>query len=176
MSVSWKARFRVLRTVVVVALLSTASACGRFGEPDGTAAKTPISQPEPTVGATGSAAVEEGTGVARRPLPVVSGEIYVRERIAFPAGTVVGIRVVRLGAGGSVTGMVAAVELPAPRHLPIPFEVVCDPDSIEEGGTYGLEAEIVRGGSTVFTTAGPMPVLAGGLPTAGVKLLLQRPG
>jgi uncharacterized lipoprotein YbaY len=86
------------------------------------------------------------------------------------------VRVVGLGGGGATTGVVAAVQFQAPRHIPIPFEVVCDPAQIDEGASYGLEAEIVRGKAAVFTTASPVPVLAGGLPTTGVKLLLRRTG
>ena len=63
-----------------------------------------------------------------------------------------------------------------PLLLSIPEYLGVDPGSVEEGGAYGLEAEIVRGKETVFTTVSRVPVLAGGLPTSGIKLLLQRAG
>jgi len=129
---------------------------------------------EPAATAEGPTETTPTAGVSgepRRPPPVVRGDLFLSERISLPAGARVRVRVIRLGASDEV---VATLELAAPRRMPIPFELVCDPEAIERNAAYGVEAEVVRGGTVVFATPGPVPVLAGGAPTVGVKLLLRR--
>jgi uncharacterized lipoprotein YbaY len=129
---------------------------------------------EPAATAEGPTETAPTAGVSsepRRPLPVVRGDLFLSEHISLPAGARVRVRVIRLGASDEV---VATLELAAPRRMPIPFELVCDPATIDESAAYGVEAEVVRAGAVVFATPGPVPVLAGGAPTLGIKLLLRR--
>jgi len=108
------------------------------------------------------------------PLPVVSGDIFYRERIVLPPDATVQVRVVRLGSRGGSRPVVAELAFAAPRRLPIPFKLECDLQALEPGASYGLEASISRRGMVEFATVEPVPVLAGGLPTSGLKILVRR--
>jgi uncharacterized lipoprotein YbaY len=171
---------RKLAVWVVVAMTSaavlSAGACRPSdvsGKPSGRATRgaEPARTPEPTIATTSP----ERTPAVPTPAPVprVTGEIYLRERVALPAGTLVRIRAVRLDPGGSRT-VVASFERAAPKHPPIAFELVCDPDDVAGAAEIDLEAEILRGERAVFRTPAPVPVLIGGHPTLGVKLVLRR--
>lgn len=109
-----------------------------------------------------------------RPLPVVSGDIFYRERIVLPPDATVRVRVIRLGSRGAPRPVIAELAFAAPRRVPIPFKLECDPQALEPGASYGLEASISRRGTVEFATVEPAPVLAGGLPTSGLKILVRR--
>jgi uncharacterized lipoprotein YbaY len=82
--------------------------------------------------------------------------------------------VVRLGQKGAARPVIAELSVAPTRRLPIPFSLTCDPQSLEPGASYGLEVAISRRGKTEFATPEPVPVLAGGLPTTGLKILVRR--
>jgi uncharacterized lipoprotein YbaY len=84
------------------------------------------------------------------------------------------VRIVRLAEGGTVAGVVASAQVTAPRQMPIPFELAADPDDLEGGGRFALDAEITHGGQAVFETAVPVALELRGASVSGVKLLLRR--
>ena len=131
----------------------------------------------PTVSAAAGPGQPEAVAsptVPPRPLPVVSGDIFYRERITLPPDAKVRVRVVRLGERGASRPVIAELAVAPTRRLPIPFSLTCDPQSLEPGADYGLEVAISRRGKTEFATPEPVSVLAGGLPTTGLKILVRR--
>jgi len=155
-------------------LLAAATACGRAGGRAGAGAT-----PTVPASAIGVPATAQPTAVGTptptpRPLPVVSGDIFYRERIVLPPDATVRVRVIRLGPRGAPRPVIAELAFAAPRRVPIPFKLECDPQALEPGAAYGLEASISRRGTVEFATVEPAPVLAGGLPTSGLKILVRR--
>lgn len=113
----------------------------------------------------------------RSPSParvVVTGELFIRERVSLPSGSTATIRIVRLDERDTAAGMVASAQVVAPRQMPISFQLAVDPDHLGGGGRVGLGAEIVHGGQAVFETAGLVPLELRGGSISGVKLLLRR--
>ena len=156
----------------LVLLLVAAAACQRAGGRGGTAA-TPT--PTAAAGLAPTQPVVVGSPTPTpRPLPVVSGDIFYRERIVRPSDATVRVRVVRLGQRGAPRPVIAELAFPAPRRVPIPFTLECDPSSLEPGAAHGLEVSISRRGKVEFATAEPVPVLAGGRPSPGLKVLVRR--
>jgi putative lipoprotein len=158
-------------------LLAAATACGRPGGPGGRAGAG--ATPTAPASAIGGPATAQPTAVGTptptpRPLPVVSGDIFYRERIVLPPDATVQVRVIRLGSRGAPRPVIAELAFAAPRRVPIPFKLECDPQALEPGASYGLEASISRRGTVEFATVEPVPVLAGGLPTSGLKILVRR--
>ena len=158
--------------LALVVLLVAAAACQRAGGRGGAAAT-------PTPTAAGGLAPAQPAAVGSptptpRPLPVVSGDIFYRERIVLPSDATVRVRVVRLGQRSAPRPVIAELAFPAPRRVPIPFTLECDPSSLEPGAAYGLEVSISRRGKVEFATAEPVPVLAGGRPSPGLKVLVRR--
>jgi putative lipoprotein len=160
--------------LVLAMLLAAATACQRAGGPGGRAVATPSA---PGGGLAGPATVQPTSATPTptpRPLTAVSGDIFYRERIALPPDATVQVRVVRLGRPGAGRTVVAEQSFAAPRRVPIPFELECDPQALEARAAYGLEATISRRGKVEFATVEPVPVLAGGLSTRGLKILVRR--
>jgi putative lipoprotein len=106
---------------------------------------------------------------------VVSGDIFYRERMVLPPDATVRLRVVRLGPKGAPRPVIAEQSFAAPRRVPIPFKLECDPQALVADAAHGLEVSISRRGKVEFATVEPAPVLAGGLPTTGLKILVRRP-
>mgnify|MGYP001127695477 CR=1 FL=1 len=156
----------------LVLLLVAAAACQRAGSRGGAAA-TPTRTVAAGLAPTQPVPVGSPTPTPR-PLPVVSGDIFYRERIVLPPDATVRVRVVRLGQSGAPRPVLGELAFPAPRRAPIPFTLACDPSSLEPGAAYGLEVSISRRGKVEFATAEPVPVLAGGRPSPGLKILVRR--
>jgi putative lipoprotein len=158
---------------VLVMLLAAAAACQRAGGPGGRGAlgQTPTTA---TLLPPAPPAVVGSPTPTPRPLPVVSGDIFYRERIVLPSDATVRVRVVRLGPRGAPRPVIAELAFPPPRRVPIPFSLSCDPDALEPGAEYGLEASIARRGKVALATVEPVPVLAGGRPSPGLKVLVRR--
>ena len=157
--------------VVIAIAIATAVTCQRGGGRAGRSAS-----PTPEVDGPLPAQPEVAASPTQppRPLPVVSGDIFYRERIVLPSDARVTVRVVRLGPRGPSRPVIAEASVAPTRRLPIPFSLTCDPASLEPGADYGLEVTISRRGKTEFATPEPVPVLAGGLPTTGLKVLVRR--
>ena len=159
----------------VAMLVAAAAACGRAGGPGGGAGATPTAPASAIGGPATAPPTAVGTPTPTpRPLPVVSGDIFYRERIVLPPDATVRVRVIRLGPRGAPRPVIAELAFAAPRRVPIPFKLDCDPQALEPGATYGLEVSISRRGKVEFATVEPAPVLAGGLPTTGLKILVRR--
>ena len=156
---------------VLLILVVATVACQRAGDRAGGAATPTPASGEPVPVQPG---VVASPTVPPRPLPVVSGDIYYRERITLPPDAKVRVRVVRLGQKGAARPVIAELAVAPTRRLPIPFSLTCDPQSLEPGASYGLEVAISRRGKTEFATPEPVSVLAGGLPTTGLKILVRR--
>lgn len=156
----------------LVLLLVASAACQRAGGRGG-AATTPT--PTAARGFPPTQPVVVGSPTPTpRPLPVVSGDIFYRERIVLPSDATVRVRVVRLDQRGAPRPVIAELAFAPPRRVPIPFTVACDPGSLEPDAAYGVEVSISRRGKVEFATAEPVPVLADGRPSAGLKILVRR--
>ncbi len=163
-------RARVILSVLVVAA-ALVVACGRSEAP----------QPPPTEPLPGTAAIAatppdpQPTPSPTVTLPVlktISGEVFYRERLRLPSDAELTVTLVRLGGSG---GRVIAKSTVRPRQqVPIPFELEYGTADINRGASYGIEVEITRRDDVVFVLPEPVPVITGGAPETGLKLLLRR--
>ena len=159
----------------ILALLIVAPGCRRSERaaagPDQPLAGTPAVA-EPTPDDIGDPVGED---VAEQPGRIlISGEAFLRERIALPGDASMVVRLVEVGAGGKIGREVAAVQAPPRRQQPISFEIVVAEEDLRTGASYALTAEITRRGVVAFATDAPVPVVPQGLRTTDLRLLLRR--
>ena len=160
--------------LVLAIVVAAAPACRRDSGSGGRTGATPAAPGAAGDGAATAQLPAAAPTPTPRPLPAVSGDIFYRERIALPPDATVQVRVVSLGRPGAARTVVAEQSFAAPRRVPIPFKLECDPQALQPGAAYGLEATISRRGKVEFATVEPVPVLDGGRPTSGLKVLLRR--
>ena len=132
----------------ILALLIVAPGCRRSERETAGPARPPTAPPavaEPAPDDNGDPAGED---VAEQPRRIrISGEAFLRERIALPGDASMVVRLVEVSAGGTIGKEVAAVEAPSRRQQPIPFEIVIAEEDLRTGANYALTAEITRRGS-----------------------------
>ncbi len=159
----------------ILALLIVAPGCRR-GERKAPGPAQPLAEApaaaEPTPDDNGD---PTGQDVAEEPGRIlISGEAFLRERIALPGDASLVVRLVEVGTGGKVGREVAAVQAPPRRQPPISFEIVVNEEDLRTGANYALTAEITRRGVVAFKTDAPVPVVPQGLRTTDLRLLLRR--
>lgn len=116
------------------------------------AACTPAPAPQPP-----APAVEV---VAEEPLPAfLLGSATYHERVALPADAELRVAVFE-ARDTDVTGRLVAQQVLRPNlQVPIAFALRLEPAAIDPRRLYLVEAQIVRGGRTLYTTVAPAPVL-----------------
>ena len=111
------------------------------------------------------------------PLPgaSVNGTVSYRERMTLPPGAVVDVRLEDVSLADAPVPVIAEREIRAGSGVPIPFQLECDPGSIDERHAYSVRATIRRGDAALFVTDRSHPVITRGHPTH-VDLVLVRSG
>ncbi len=162
-------QLRAIPSIAAVAAVF-AVACGRSEAPLPPTVPPPVS--ETTVATTADAPPPPSSTAALPVLKTISGEVFYRERLMLPSDAELTVTLVRLGGSG---GTVIAKSTVRPRQqVPIPFELEYGTADINRGASYGLEVEITRRDEVVFVLPEPVPVITGGAPETGLKLLLRR--
>jgi uncharacterized lipoprotein YbaY len=97
----------------------------------------------------------------------VTGTVTYRPRIAMPPNAVLEVTLVDVSRA-DVPGIVLASQsaIFGERQVPIPFELVYDPDQIDPRFSYAVQARIVVDGQLQLITTSRFPVITQGNPTS----------
>lgn len=164
-----------IAAVFALALLAIAPGCRRDARTAGDPARPPTAPPPVAEAVPHPVPTSDDEGVVgERPRIRISGEAFLRERIALPRDAVLVVRLVEVEAGSNAENEVATVRASSRRLQPIPFEILVDEDDLEERASYALTAVISRRGTDSFATDAPLRVLVPGTQTTGLRLLLRR--
>lgn len=105
----------------------------------------------------------------------VTGSVTYRERIALTPGSMVEVKLLDVSLQDVLARVVAEQTIEVTHQVPIPFELVYDPDEIDQRMSYAVRATIFHGEKMLFTTDRSYPVLTRGK-GARVDLVLVRVG
>lgn len=87
------------------------------------------------------------------------GEVTYRERIALDAQAVVTVNLIERSGAGAPGKLISSQTIrPRGRQVPISFRLNYPRRLIARDATYGLEAKITLGDTTLFTTSDPVAV------------------
>jgi heat shock protein HslJ len=108
------------------------------------------------------------------PATTVRGTVDYRERMALPDDATVDVWITDIGSGIVTMAILGETTVAARgRQVPLPFELAIDPARVNAARPYGIRAVIRSGGTMLFETREPTPVLTQGHPTT-VTLMLTR--
>jgi heat shock protein HslJ len=108
------------------------------------------------------------------PATTVRGTVTYRERMALPDDATVDVWITGIGSGIVTMAILGETSVAARgRQVPLPFELAIDPARVTAERPYGIRAAIRAGGTMLFETREPTPVLTQGQPTT-VTLVLTR--
>jgi uncharacterized lipoprotein YbaY len=109
------------------------------------------------------------------PAAAVTGRVTYRERVALPPGSVVEVRLLNTSLQDASSVLIGRQIIPTfGRQVPIPFEVLYDPASINRRDTYGIRARIFIGEELGFTNLQPVPVITQDKPSTDVEVVVTR--
>ncbi len=103
----------------------------------------------------------------------VTGTVAYRERIALTPEAVVEVQLLDVSLADASAKLIAEQTIKPEHQVPIPFELVYDPATIDERYTYTVRATIRERGRLMFTTDRSYRVLTRGAPNH-VDLILVR--
>ena len=103
----------------------------------------------------------------------VTGTVTYRERMALTPEAVVEVQLLDVSIADASAKTIASQTIKPEHQVPIPFELVYDPDEIDARMTYAVRATIRDGGRLMFTTDRSYRVLTRGYPNH-VELVLVR--
>lgn len=119
---------------------------------------------QPEGKAASSSPATEATGA-------LEGVVTYKERIALPAGAVVDVRLLDMGA--DPFAIVSEQQITtAGEQVPIPFLLTYDPAAIDPVGVYAVSARILIDGAPAFVATEPTPVLSAGAVSTGLEIVL----
>jgi len=110
-----------------------------------------------------------------KPSGKVTGSITYRERIALPPDAVVRVALLDVSRMDVAATLIAETTIVPQHAVPIPFELVYDPERIDPRMVYAVRATILRGDNYLFVTDTHYPVLTRGHGES-VDLVLKRSG
>lgn len=98
--------------------------------------------------------------------PGIGGTVIYLTNAKLPESSTVEVRLIRLDRDGNVDRVVASETFPKPQSMPMEFWLPYQPGLIETRQAYAMDAKIVLGERTLFTSPRPVPVLTRGNPTS----------
>jgi len=112
--------------------------------------------------------------VRAEPVPMVTGAVFYRERIALPPDAALTVRLLDLSRPDA-PAVVLGEQLVTPTgQVPIPFDIAYDPARVDERMSCAVEARIEAGGKLLFLSSQPSPVITRGHPSRDVEVLVER--
>jgi uncharacterized lipoprotein YbaY len=163
------------RVVIGVLILVAVTGCRRDGSPTTPDADQPTAPAVATPGPVGTDVAPMPTERTEPATIRISGEVFLRERIALPGDARLEVRLLAFDSDVATGREIAAVRLPTRRRPPIPFEMIVAEEDVAAGVSHAVTATISRRGAVAFTIDSPLPVLEPDAPTTGLRLLLRRP-
>jgi putative lipoprotein len=103
----------------------------------------------------------------------LEGEAFYRERIAAPPGARLEVLLEDVSRADAPARQLASFVREDAGQPPYPFAVPYARERIVEGARYVLRARLLHGETLLFTTDRALPVITGGAPTTGLRLLLR---
>ncbi|MBN1145882.1 MAG: YbaY family lipoprotein [Anaerolineales bacterium] len=104
----------------------------------------------------------------------VSGSVTYREQFTMPADAVVFVQLVDATAADAPVQVIDDQTIANPGQIPVPFNLIYDPQAIDEARTYVVKARIADGaGKLLFETRAEYPVLTQGRPNMGVEVVVE---
>jgi len=125
---------------------------------------------QPTVAAQAPTTEAGGS----RTIPVITGSVFYRERIALPPGAALEVTVEDVSRADAPAPVIGQSRFTPGGQVPIRFEVPYDPNRVRPEHRYALRARIVVGDRLLFTATGPYPVLTQGAGTQVGMMLMSR--
>jgi len=112
--------------------------------------------------------------VRAEPVPMVTGAVFYHERIALPPDAALTVRLLDLSSPDA-PAVVLGQQLVTPTgQVPIPFEITYDPARVDERMSCAVEARIEAGGTLLFLSSQPSPVITRGHPSRHLEILVER--
>jgi uncharacterized lipoprotein YbaY len=145
--------------------------------PDGDAGTGPQPVPE----RSGPDQVEQAGFERMEPAAetTVSGTITYLQRIALPPNAVVKVQLQDTSLADAPATVIGEQIIPTNgQQVPIPFEVVYNPDIIEGNHTYTLRVRIedATSGQLLFINTTAYPVITNDNPTSGIEVVVEPVG
>ena len=119
------------------------------------------------------AAQAPGTGGGKA-IPVITGSVFYRERIALPPDAALEVTVEDVSRADAPAPIIGQLRVMPTGQVPISFETPYDPNRVEPGHRYAVRARILVGDRLLYTTTQQFPVLTQGAGTHLDRMLLQR--
>ena len=116
-------------------------------------------------------APEAGGGKA---IPVITGSVFYRERIALPPDAALEVTVEDVSKADAPAPVIGQLRIMPTGQVPIRFETPYDPNRVRPEHRYALRARILLGDRLLFTTTQSYPVLTQGAGTHVEMMPMQR--
>ena len=152
--VDFRCWFRVASMMASLVLVAGCAHCPLCGSPWGAASNPPVRIQAPEI-------------------KTVSGSVSCLERVTVLPTFELRIKLVSFGSDGSCLDVVAEEVVKSFAEFPVRFCFEYDNAKLSKSGTYGLAAELVSQGSTLFKTDTQYKVLPDGTPPQ-VDLVIVR--
>jgi putative lipoprotein len=108
----------------------------------------------------------------------VTGTVTYRERIALPSDATIQVQVQDVSLADAPAQIIGDITIPADgKQVPIPYEVIYNPDEIQEAHTYSMSVRIEdSAGNLLFISDTHTPVITRGNPTQDVEIVVVPVG
>lgn len=116
-------------------------------------------------------APEAGGGKA---IPVITGSVFYRERIALPPDAALEVTVENVSKADAPAPVIGQLRLMPTGQVPIHFKAPYDPNRVQPQHRYALRARIMVGERLLYTTTQSYPVLTQGAGTHVEMMPMQR--
>lgn len=112
-----------------------------------------------------------------RQVTSVSGTVAYRQRIALPPDVVVTVRIDDVSRADAPATTIGQQIIRNPGQVPIPFNVRCNAQDIEDNHSYSVAARIEDpSGKLLFISTQHYPVITRGNPTHDVQVMVEQVG
>lgn len=108
-----------------------------------------------------------------RRLPLITGSVTYRERIALPNNASVVVRLIDYSRATPVEIARTTVKT-AGRQVPVPFSLTYNPEPVTSEGLYGINADIVIDGSVRYTSPEPQYAITRGYPIRDIEIIVRQ--
>ena len=105
----------------------------------------------------------------------VTGQVFYRERMALPPGSVVIVKLVDVSRADVKATLLAEQRIENPATVPVLFQLDYDPAVIDARMSYAVQAQIRdAGGKLLWTTMEHIGVLTRDNPATDLQILVRR--
>ncbi len=102
----------------------------------------------------------------------LTGNVTYLQRIALPPDAVVHVTLADVSLQDAPAQEISEQTITEPGQVPIPFELIYDPEGIDPAHTYAIQARITAGEELLFINTTAHHVITRGNPTA-IEVVVQ---